>query len=239
MKKIIKTTERNWQCPYCGFLNDLSKNTCEKCSAIRNGNEVEKEITTNFEETTTIETHEGSDIVISTRNSLKVILSLSCAFAIIIVLCLIANKFTSTNSSPQNNNLSYENYTVISKDWEYTISIGEFVNVTDIKSTTAPPKGATNIKTHQVQQENGWYKTEYTYDFADWKVTRTETITGSDSIPTFKEYTALTEDEKIISTSVPRYTVTVNTSSGKQVIRVSESKWITFVKEKTYPASEF
>ena len=44
MKKITKTTERNWQCPYCNFLNDLSSNTCKNCGAVRNGNEVEKEI---------------------------------------------------------------------------------------------------------------------------------------------------------------------------------------------------
>jgi len=236
MKKIIKTTERNWKCPYCGFLNDLSTNTCEKCGAVRNGDEVEKEITTNFEETTTTETPEVSDIVITTHNGLKTILGIIVGLFAVLALVLIVNRVVTPSGSISHNGT--EKYTVISKDWEYTLSIGEYVEETRITSYNKPPKGATNIETRQVQQSNGWYKTEYTYDYADWKVVRTETITGSDDIPTFKEYTPA-EGENVMATSKVRYTVTVMTASGKKILNVSKDKWITFVIDNEYSSDEF
>ncbi len=235
MKKIIKTTKRNWQCPYCGFLNDLTENTCKKCGAIRNGDEVEKEITTEFEETSTTETSEASDIDtidFSTAISTAIIGYIVVAI-VLISICIGAYRLTVSKEKEID-----ENYTIVNKEWEYTLSIGKYVTETR-KSATTPPQGATNVEAHQIQQENGWYRTEYTYDYAEWKVTRTETVTGSDAIPTFAEYTELTEGEKVLSTSLPRYTVTVITPSGKQVIKVTESQWITFVTGKTYPASEF
>ena len=235
MKKITKTTERNWQCPYCGFLNDLANNTCEKCGAVRNGDEVEKEITTNFEETTTTETAEVSDVIISTRNGFKAIIGIIVAILVVFAITLIVNHVGSPNSRSGSDG---EQYTILSRDWEYTINIGEFVEETGITSFTQPPKGATNVTTRQVQQQNGWYKTEYTYDYADWKVVRTETITGSGDLPTYKEYTPK-EGEKIMSTLKTRYTVTVMTASGKKVISLPEEKWVSLIVGNTYPSSEF
>ena len=234
MKRIIKTTERNWQCPYCGFLNDLSENSCKKCGAVRNGDEVEKEVTTNFEETTTTETVEASDIVISTHKSLRTLLI--SAIVLVIVLAVVYFAMVNINSGDPTTNI--EQYTVVSKTWEYTISIGEYVEVTGITSYVKPPVGATNIETKQVMQSNGWYKTEYTYDYFEWRVVRTETITGENDVPTFKEYT-VSDSEKIMETSDVRYMVTVNTSSGKKNLSVSKEKWITLVPGKVYSSKEF
>ena len=238
MKKIIRTTERNWQCPYCGFLNDLSENTCEKCGAIRNGDEVEKEITTNFEETTTTETGEVPDVVISTHKNVQALLAIIVGLIAVFAAVFIIHAIVTPDSNNGGSSKNAEQYTVLSKEWEYTISIGEMVEETRITSYTEPPKGATNIETRQVQQSNGWYKTEYTYDYADWKTVRTETITGSGEVPNFKEYT-LAEGEKLMNTPKVRYTVTVMTASGKKTISVSESKWISIVIGNTYSSSEF
>ena len=234
MKRITRTTERTWQCPYCGFLNDLQNNTCEKCGAVRNGNEVEKEITTDFTETTTTtEVDQPSDYVITTHASIRTILLIVGALAVIAIIAI----FLSNRSTPINFN--DENYAVVSKEWEYTVNIGEFVEEKDITSYTAPPVGAENIRTRQVQQSNGWYKTEYIYDYADWKVTKTETITGSKDIPTYKEYIPA-DDQKVMGYTTARFTVTVMTPTyGRQVFTVSEAKWKTFTVDKTYPASEF
>ena len=149
MKRITRTTERTWQCPYCGFLNDLQNTTCEKCGVVRNGNEVEKEITTDFTETTTTtEVDQPSDYVITTHASIRTILLIVGALAVIAIIAI----FLSNRSTPINFN--DENYAVVSKEWEYTVNIGEFVEEKDITSYTAPPVGAENIRTRQVQQSN-------------------------------------------------------------------------------------
>lgn len=232
MKKIIKTTERNWQCPYCGFLNDLSENTCEKCGAVRNGDEVEKEITTNFEETTTtVESAEDSEPILTTRSAPKIILAIVLALAIVFGAAMIANIFSKSHTTDT------DHFTVISKQWEYTVSIGEYVE-DRVTSYTQPPVGATNITTRQVQQQNGWYKTEYTYDYQDWKIVRTERITGESSIPTFTEYTPQ-EGEKIMNTSKAQYTVTVQTYNGMKTISVSQDKWTTIIVGNTYSEGDF
>lgn len=231
MKKITKTTERQWQCPYCGFLNDLSENTCEKCEAIRNGDEVEKEITTNFEETT-IESSEDSKTIIINHNSTKYISIIALVLALLFGAFLIANKYYKPNVTDE------DHFTVISKKWEYTISIGEFIEEKGITSYTEPPHEATNITTRQVQQENGWYKTEYTYDYKEWKVVRTERITGKSGIPTFTEYTPK-DGEKIMNTSDAIYTITVQTYNGKKNISISEDKWKNIVVGNTYSESDF
>ncbi len=233
MKKIVKTTERNWQCPYCGFLNDLSDNSCKNCGAVRNGDEVEKEVTTNFEETTTTETAEVSDIVISAHKTIPTLLKIIIA----LLAVLTAAYFIIGGVSITREDANIEQYTVVSKTWEYTISIGEYAEVKGITSYIKPPADATNIETKQVMQSNGWYKTEYTYDYFDWKVVRTETITGEDDVPTFKEY-SVSEGEKIMETSEVRYMVTVNTSSGKKNISVSKAKWITLIPGKVYSSNE-
>ena len=225
MKKIKKTTERNWQCPYCGYLNDLSENTCKQCGAIRNGDEVEKEITT-FEETT-IESTEDSEPIIKTHISIKVILVIA-----LIGVAVIAMIFAKPHTTDK------EQLTVISKQWEYTVSIGEFVEEKGITSYTQPPYDATNVTTRQVQQENGWYKTEYTYDYQNWKVVRMELITGEKDIPTFNEYTPQ-EGEKVMDTSDANYMVTVQSYSGKKTITVSKDKWIAIVVGNTYSESDF
>ena len=234
MKKITKTTKRNWQCPYCGFLNHLSDNSCKNCGAVRNGDEVEKEVTTNFEETTTTETAEVSDVVISTHKALPTLLVIAAIFIVV----LAAAYFAFGGINPGDTKTTIEQYTVVSKTWEYTISIGEYGEVKGITSYIKPPADATNVITKQVMQSNGWYKTEYTYDYFDWKVVRTETITGENDVPTFKEY-SVSEGEKIMDTSQVRYIVTVNTSSGKKNISISRNKWVSLAIGKAYSANEF
>jgi hypothetical protein len=231
MKKITETTERKWQCPYCGFLNDLSVNTCKKCGAIRNGDEVEKEITTNFEETT-IESSEDSNPIIINRSSSKGILSIVLLLVLVFGTFLIVNKYHKSNATDK------DQFTVISKQWEYIVSIGEFIEEKGITSYTHPPNGATNITTRQVQQENGWYKTEYTYDYQDWKVVRTERIEGEKDIPTFTEYTPK-DGEKIMDISDANYTITVQSYTGKKTISISKNKWINIVVGNTYSESDF
>lgn len=233
MKKIIKTTEQNWKCPYCGFLNNLHDYTCQKCGAVRKGDEVVKEITTNYRETTTtMDGDQPSNRSITVNSSRQLFLLFTGALLVIVALV-----FFFTNKS---NPISYnnENYTVVAKEWEYTVNIGNFVEEKDLTSYDKPPVGAKNIRAHQVRQPNGWYKTEYIYDYAEWKVVKTETISGGEDIPTYKEYTPA-EGEKVMSTSVARYLVTCITPSGKQVFSVSEDKWKSFTIEKTYPSSEF
>ncbi len=235
MKRITKTTEHTWQCPYCGFLNDLQNTTCEKCGSIRKGDEVVQEITTsytNYEETTTTtEGNQPSNYVIVNYTRITLI---GIVAALLIIGALTF--FFSNRDTPVNYN--NENYTVVSKEWEYTVNIGEFVEEKDLTSFNKPPVGAENIRTRQVQQSNGWYKTEYMYDYADWKVVKTETISGSKDIPTYKEYN-VAEGEKIMSSTTARFSVTCMTPSGRQVFTVLESKWKTFTVDKTYPASEF
>ena len=230
MKKITKTTERNWQCPYCNFLNDLSSNTCKNCGAVRNGNEVEKEITTNFEETTVTETHEVSEPVISTAHTISVVFGVVIALIAIAVLI-----FTSLNSSSNDTTKC----TVINKDWEYTVSIGEYVMQTGLTSYTKPPADAENVTSKQVMQDNGWYKTEYTYDYPSWQVTRTETVTGSENFVNYSEPNiALNENEKILETSEFRFSVTVRTYVGEEKLPVSEEKWKSIVVGNVYPLTE-
>ena len=70
-------------------------------------------------------------------------------------------------------------------------------------------------------------------------MTKTETITGSKDIPTYKEYIPA-DDQKVMGYTTARFTVTVMTPTyGRQVFTVSEAKWKTFTVDKTYPASEF
>lgn len=230
MKKIVKTTERNWQCPYCSFLNDLSENVCKKCGAVRNGDEVEKEITTNFEETTVTETHEASGPVISTHHTISIILGVVLLLVAIVAL-VIAIPSSDTGSDTTK-------CTVISKDWEYTVSIGEYVMQTGITSYTKPPVDATNVTSKQVMQENGWYKTEYTYDYPAWQITRTETITGTGNAPIFNEYTISKESEKVMETSDVHYYVTVQTYLGTEKLPVSENMWTSIVVGNVYPVKE-
>ena len=233
MKKIIKTTEHTWQCPYCGFLNDLQDTTCKKCGSIRKGNEVEQEITTNYEETTTTtEGDQPSNYIITINYTRYVFLGI---IGTLLVIAALVFFFSNKSTSVSFNN---ENYTVVSKEWEYTVNIGEFVEEKDLTSYNKPPIEAENIRTRQVQQPNGWYKTQYVYDYSDWKVVKTETISGSKDIPTYKEYTPA-DGEKVMSFTKARYSVTCMTPSGRQVFNVSEDKWKTFTVEKTYPASEF
>lgn len=231
MKKITKTTERNWQCPYCNFLNDLSSNTCKNCGAVRNGDEVEKEITTNFEETTVTETHEVSEPVISTHHTIGIL-----AGIIIVLIAIVFWVFTVAPSSTKDSDTT--KCTVLSKNWEYTVSIGEYVMQTGITSYTKPPVDATNVTTKQVMQDNGWYKTEYTYDYPSWQIVRTETISGADNTPTFKEYTVSSEDEKIMKTSDVRYSVTVQTYVGTEKLSVTEDKWNSIVVGNVYSLTE-
>lgn len=231
MKKIIKTTERNWQCPYCNFLNDLSDNTCKKCGAIRNGDEVEKEITTNFEETTITETAEVSEPVISVRHTFGIVLSI-----VLVLIGVAVLAFTHSHSNNTNNDTT--KCTVISKEWEYTVSIGEYVLQTGITSYTKPPVDATNVTSKQVMQENGWYKTEYTYDYSSWQIVKTEKITGTASAPTFKEYTVSSENEKIMELSEVRYSVTVQTYVGIEKLSITEDKWNSIVIGNVYPLAE-
>ena len=214
MKRIIKTTEQKWKCQYCGYLNVLKNTTCEKCSSIRKGDEVVQEITTNYEETTT--TTEGdkpSNYIIAVDYTRITIIVIAAALLIIGALAF----FFSSKAIPVNDN--NENYTVVNKEWQYTVSIGEFVEEKDLTSFNKPPFGAKNIRTRQVQQSNGWYKTEYVYDFDDWKVVKTETISGSKDIPTYKEYN-VAEGEKIMSRTTARFSVTCMTPSGRQVFTV-------------------
>jgi len=229
MKKITKTTERNWQCPYCSFLNDLSSNTCKNCGAVRNGDEVEKEITTNFEETTITETSEASKSVISTHHTVGIFIGIALLLIAILVLVFAA---------PSSNNSDTTKCTILSKEWEYTVSIGEYVMQTGITSFTKPPADAENVTSKQVMQENGWYKTEYTYDYPSWQIVRTETITGTNNAPTFNEFTVSNENEKIMEISEVRYSVTVQTYVGTEKLSVSEDKWNSIIAGNVYPLTE-
>ena len=230
MKKITKTTERNWQCPYCNFLNDLNCNTCKNCGAVRNGDEVEKEITTNFEETTVTETHEVSGPVISNAHTVSVFVGIAIA-----LIAIVALLFVGINSSGNDTTKC----TVISKSWEYTVSIGEYVMQTGLTSYTKPPADAENVTSKQVMQDNGWYKTEYTYDYPSWQVTRTETITGSENfVNSSGPNIVLNEDEKILETSEIHYSVTVRTYVGEEKLPVSEEKWKSLVVGNVYPLTE-
>lgn len=151
MKRITKTTEHTWQCPYCGFLNDLQNTTCEKCGSIRKGDEVVQEITTsytNYEETTTTtEGNQPSNYVIVNYTRITLI---GIVAALLIIGALTF--FFSNRDTPVNYN--NENYTVVSKEWEYTVNIGEFVEEKDLTSFNKPPVGAKNL-----------YKKRWSYEF--------------------------------------------------------------------------
>ena len=105
MKRITKTTEHTWKCPYCGFLNDLQNTTCEKCGSIRKGDEVVQEITTNYEETTTTtEGNQPSNYVINyTRITI-----IGIAAALLIIAAIVF--FFSNRATPVNYN--NENYKI-------------------------------------------------------------------------------------------------------------------------------
>ena len=227
MRKITRThkTTQKRKCSFCGALNDLDTTTCNKCGASRTGDEPETDVTTNFEETTTsTETSmEDSNFVISTQNSLRTIIGLAAAILIVVILIPVALHFTSSDKNTPKQEPTF--YTAVSKQWEYKVSIGEYVNETGLKSDIEPPSEATNVEAHQVMQPNGWYKTEYTYDLAGWRTVRTETIKGEDELPTLKEYTPK-DGEKIMATSTPQYSVTFKTpSGGEKTVNMSESEW--------------
>ncbi len=226
MKRIVKTTENYWQCPYCGYLNDLSEKACKQCGATRSGDEVEKKITTDLKETT-IESTEDSKPIIENHVSTKIILAI-----VLLAVALIAGIFAKSHTTDK------DQFIVLSKQWEYTISIGKFVEEKGITSYTQPPHGATNITTKQVQQDNGWYKTEYTYDYQDWKVVRTERVTGESDYPTFEEFTP-NKDEKVMNTSEVTYMVTIQSINGVKTISVSQDRWISIVVGNTYSESDF
>ncbi len=232
MKKIFKKTELSWKCSYCGYLNDLSTNTCEKCGSVRSGEEEEKEITTDFERTTTTEIHDNDshDVIITTRGGLGVCIALG----IVIVLIFIVAPFLYGITHPKTENSMVDTCKVLSKEWSYYVTV--FEPTTSRKSSyTMPPAGATNIETRQVMQENGWYKTEYTYDYEDWELVQAKTITGSKEPPTFKEYTKEKLNQEIKISDV-NYSITVfdNEEHLTMSMDVSQDKWMSIVIGQTY-----
>ena len=106
MKKIFKKTKLSWKCSYCGYLNDLSTNTCEKCGSVRSGEEEEKEITTKLERTTTeIQDDESQDIIISTRGSRAVCIALGIVIVLVFIVAPII--YGINHKKAENNSNSY------------------------------------------------------------------------------------------------------------------------------------
>ena len=231
MKKIFKKTELSWKCSYCGYLNDLSTNTCEKCGSVRSGEEEEKEITTDFERTTTeIQDNDSQNIIISTRGSHVVYLALCIVILLFFVVAPILYGIIHTKTE----NSMADTCKVLSKEWSYFVTVFE-PTTSRVSSYIKPPADATNVETKQVMQENGWYKTEYTYDYEDWELVHSKTITGTIDPPTFKEYVKEKSNQEVKISDV-NYSITVldNEEHLTMNMDVSQDKWMSIAIGQTY-----
>ncbi len=223
-KDIIRKSEKKWKCAYCGFLNDLSQKSCGGCGAVRTGSEETTNILTDYEEVEKISYDDINDDLNEPDKNLPNGWELLGYIVLIVATIQIAVCIY---------NISTSSKKVLSKQWSYTATIADNVTQKNIVSYSKPPEGATNITIQQVMQENGWYRTQYTYDFTKKEIVRFVTVNGSENLPTFKEVT-LYGTEILDSCSEVQFTITVEDNKGPVKITTKKDIWVNIQVNESY-----